>query len=382
MKKFEFQNETKYINGQGVVAKLGKEVAAGGFRKVLILAGGGSIKKNSVYDDVTASLKEAGIEFSEKWGVSPNPNLEHAREALDEVRKSGAEAIIAVGGGSVIDEAKAVACGYYLDDIWDAYENPRLITKALPIYTVLTISAAASEANRNSVLTHVEKNLKWAINHKSLQPVASFVDPTYQFTLPFRQTVNGTFDAFSHILEVYCTATEDDEITLAVNEAIMRTLITSCHKLQNNPEDYHARANLTWANTLALNGITKCGIAGDWSVHAIEHGISGLFPRVTHAEGLAVITPAWILFMSQSNPYLFKRWAKNVFGANTVEEGIARLLTILRSWGAPTKMDDLDISPEHFPKIAELTCMQGNPGVLKELDKDAIITILESTNKL
>lgn len=382
MKKFIFQNETKYINGEGVTAKLGKEIASAGFKKVMILAGGGSIKKNGVYDEVTKSLNEAGIDFLEKWGVPPNPTLEHAREALVALKESGAEAILAVGGGSVIDEAKAIAAGYFINDIWDAFDGSAKIERAVPIYVVLTISAAASESNRNSVLTHTEKNLKWAIHHQSLQPIAAFVDPTHQFSLPFRQTINGTFDAFSHIMEVYCTGTENDEVTLAVSEALMRSLIKACDTLKENPKDYHARANLTWGVTMALNGITKCGIGGDWSVHAIEHGVSGLFPSVTHAEGLAVITPAWILHMADANPYLFKRWAKNVFDADTIEAGVDKLLKKLRYWGGPTKMSDLGVEPEYFEKIAELTCSQGNPGALKELDKKAIIGILEKTNEL
>ncbi len=382
MKTFIFQNTTRYYNGKGVTAKLGCEIEELGVKKVLLLAGGGSIKNNGAYAAVVSSLSKAGIEWVEKWGVVANPLLEHAREALTFLKEHECEAIVAVGGGSVIDEAKGIAAGYYQDDIWDPYIGKTRISQALPIFAVLTLSATASEANANSVLSSEEHKLKLSVAHSSLMPVASFVDPNFQFTLPWKQTVNGTIDSLSHIFEVYFTATPDDEVTLALNESLIRTLIKSCDKLQKNPKDYEARANLSWASTLALNGITKCGIGGDWACHYMEHAISGEFHYIAHAEGLAALTPAWIHYAAQSNPNIFRRFARNIFGMKTVTDGIKALVDKFNSWGAPTSLNDLKIPAESFEKLATVATASGVIGNVIPLEKQDVIEIFKLSNAL
>jgi alcohol dehydrogenase YqhD (iron-dependent ADH family) len=382
MKTFIFQNTTRYYNGKGVTAKLGCEIEEIGVKKVLLLAGGGSIKNNGAYVATVSSLQKAGIEWVEKWGVIANPLLEHAREALELLKENECEAIVAVGGGSVIDEAKGIAAGYYQDDIWDPYVGKTRISQALPIFAVLTLSATASEANANSVLSSEEHKRKLPVGHSSLMPIASFVDPTFQFTLPWNQTVNGTIDSLSHIFEAYFTATLADEVTLALNEALIRTLIKSCDILQKNPEDFDARANLSWASTMALNGLTKCGIGGDWACHRMEHAISGEYHHIAHAEGLAVLTPAWIHYAAQSNPDVFERFARNIFGAKTIMEGIRALVDKFKSWGAPTSMNDLNVSDEDFEKLAEIATGHGAIGSVIPLDKNDVIEIFELSNAL
>jgi len=377
MKNFFFHNTTKYYNGRDIDKVLEKELSKTNLKKVLLLAGSGSIKKNNAYQDTVAALENAGIAWVEEWGVTPNPTLAHARKALITLKENSCEAIISVGGGSVLDEAKAIACGYYQNDIWNPYMNNSLIKEALPIYSVLTLSATGSEANCNSVLSNTETKVKTAISHPSLAPVASFLNPEYQYTLPWRQTANGAIDSLSHVFEVYFTADIHDETTLHIAEAIMKSMIDTTNILQNEPENYDARASFAWASTLALNGLTRCGLPGDWACHAIEHAISGLHSNVAHAEGLAVVTPAWMQYVNKSKPEVFRRWSKNIFGVNNTNDAIEALKNKFKEWEAPTSLNDLKISDAEHSQIAELTISNanGNIGNVALLNKDAIITI-------
>jgi len=224
MENFTFFNPVKLHFGKGQIAKIGKEIATSGLRKVLIVAGGGSIKNNGVYDQVTESLKENNIAWAEYWGVSPNPTLTQAKAGIEALRNNCCQAVLAVGGGSVIDLSKAIVAGVYFDDIWDAYQFGSSITKALPLFTVLTISAAGSEMNTNSVLTNEKSNLKLAIHSPVLFPKCSIIDPSVQFSLPWKETVNGGVDSLSHIFEVYFSGT-DQETTLSISEGLMNSII-------------------------------------------------------------------------------------------------------------------------------------------------------------
>ncbi len=279
MKKFVFHNPTKIIFGENTVSKIGEEIKKSGLKKVLLHYGGGSIKKNGVYEQVTNSLKENNIDFIEVSGVKPNPILSKVHEGIKVARENNVDGILAVGGGSVIDSAKAIAGGFYYDgDIWDAYSGKYVIKKALPLFTVLTLSATGSEMNGNSVITKEETKQKWATHSKHIYPKVSIIDPTVQFSLPPQQTVNGAVDAISHVMEYYFDGTTDTEIQDQIAEGIIRTVIKSTEILLKKPEDYHARANLAWSATLALNGLLNAGSSGgDWSSHTLEHSVSALF---------------------------------------------------------------------------------------------------------
>ena len=381
MRNFTFHNPTRVIFGKNTIKEIGPAIRENGAKKVLLVAGGGSIKKNGVYDAVANSLKEHGIEWIEFWGVRPNPVLSKTREAIEIARKNNVDAILAVGGGSVIDTAKSVAAGVYLDNIWDVYEKKAEIEKALPIYTVLTISAAGSEMDQFAVMTDEESRRKWNIMSDHIYPRVSIIDPSAQMSLPWYQTVNGALDALAHIMEYYFTAKEE-EAALSVDEALMRTIIYVVDRLQKKKNDYSARASLAWAATLALNGTSGAGIGdGDWASHWIEHAVSALYPDVAHGAGLGVIFPAWILYMEKHNPGTFKRWARAVWGERSVKGAVLKMRKKLKKWKAPVTLEELGIKKADIAKIADKALEVGGVGSLKELNRKDMISILELASK-
>lgn len=380
MQNFTFNNPTKLIFGQGTIQKIGNEIRSSGIRRVLLLAGGGSIKTNGVYEQVVNSLQNNGIQWIEHWGVRPNPVLSHANQGIELVKENNLEGILAVGGGSVIDEAKCIAAGYYLKNLWDAFERKVEIEKALPVFTVLTISATCSEMDPYAVLTNEQENKKWNIGGFPLYPKVSIVDPSVQFTLPWEQTVYGAIDALSHIMEFYFQS-QGEEPTTSIDETLILKIFESVDKLKINPRDYNARASLSWSAILALNGISGAGLyGGDWACHTIEHGISALHPEVAHGAGLAVVFPAWIKYVHTLNEPQFLRWAKAIFNKNNVEAGILALKEKYKSWGAPVSLRELNIKKEEIPKITEIV-YQANSirsiGALKNLDYNDIYEILK-----
>ncbi len=353
MENFTFHNPTKIIFGKKTIKQIGREISKNNHKKVLFIAGGGSIKTNGVYQAVAESLEKHGLQWTEVWGVVPNPVLSKVNQARALALKWGADAVLAVGGGSVIDTAKAAAAGVYLSDVWDAFSGKAFVEKALPVYTVLTLSATGSEMNGNAVITKEDDQKKWPVGSPALYPKVSIIDPRVQYTLPWNQTVNGAVDALSHIMEYYFVG-RTQETTLALDEALCRTVIQATDKLQKDAEDYDARADLAWSATLALNGLSGVGLAGgDWSAHFIEHGISALFPKVAHGAGLAVIFPAWILFMHKENPNTFQRWAKNVWRKDSVQDAVKAMREKYQAWGAPVTLTELGASDRDVNRITD-----------------------------
>lgn len=379
MRNFTFHNPTKYIFGKGTVQRIGEEIANFGVRKVLLLAGSGSIKRSGVYAQVVESLQQHKIQWLELWGAQPNPILSHANEGIRIIRANSIEGILAVGGGSVVDEAKCIAAGFYLDDLWDAFERKTKIEKALPIFTVLTLSATCSEMDPYAVLTNEKEQKKWNIEAFCLYPKASIVDPTFQATLPWNQTVYGAIDILSHIMEFYFQG-KNEEPTISLNETLMKTLFSTVDGLKVNPTDYNLRATLAWTSTLALNGTSGAGLyGGDWACHTIEHGISAVHPEVAHGAGLAVVFPAWIKYVYTLNEPQFLRWAKNIFNQDSVESGIVSLKEKYNSWGAPISLRNLGIDKEEIPHIADTiwkATSYRQIGNLKSLDYNDIYEIL------
>lgn len=379
MRNFTFHNPTKYIFGKGTVQQIGKEITNFGIRKVLLLAGGGSIKRNGVYSQVVQSLKQHNIQWLELWGVRPNPILSHTNEGIRIVRENSLEGILAVGGGSTIDEAKCIAAGFYLEELWDAFERKVKIEKALPIFTVLTLSATCSEMDPYAVLTNEKEQKKWNIEAFCLYPKVSIVDPTFQASLPWNQTVYGAIDTLSHIMEFYFQG-KNEESTISLNESLMKTVLSTVDKLKTNPTDYDLRASLAWISTLALNGTSGAGLyGGDWACHTIEHGISAVHPEVAHGAGLAVVFPAWIKYTYTLNKPQFLRWAKNIFSQDDVESGITALKVKYKSWGAPISLRDLGIDKSEIPHITDTiwkATSYRQIGNLKSLDYNDISKIL------
>lgn len=377
MNNFNFYNPTRIIFGRDTIGKIGREIKFRGIKKVLLLAGGGSIQQNSTYETAIKSLRNQSIEWHEHWGVRANPLLSHTEEGIRLVKENNLEAILAVGGGSVIDEAKAIAAGFYMQNLWDAFVTRDNITRALPVFSILTLSGTCSEMDPFAVITNEKESKKWNIGGDALFPVVSIIDPSVQMTLPWHQTVNGGIDALSHIMEFFFIG-NDEEVTISMDEALIRTIISCLDTLYSNQQNYEARANLAWSATLALNGISGVGLkGGDWAVHRIEHSISALYPEIAHGAGLAVIFPAWIKYLYHINPGRFQRWAKSIWNCDSVGTAVEAMKSKYKSWGAPVSLRDLNIERSRIPDLTENTMLFGSLGQIKELTKDDVTKIFE-----
>jgi len=376
MIKYNFYNPTKLVFGDNTIPQIGSIIGKQGYKKVLLIAGGGSIKQNGVYDTVIASLTEANVAWVECLGVRSNPELSKVQEGITLARTETVDAVLAIGGGSVIDTAKSVAAGFYLDDIWQAFEAKARISKALPIFTILTVSATASEMNSTTVISNTAEGKKWATGSPALFPKVSIIAPAVQQSVPWSQTVNGAVDALSHIMEYYFLGTVE-ETTIALNESLMATIIAMTDKLQVNPNDNDSRANLAWATTLAFNGISGAGLkGGDWACHSIEHSVSSYDFKVAHGAGLGVIFPAWMQYVHTANEQQFARFAKKIWQSDSIEEAAEKMKAKIKQWQGPTTLRDLGIPEDQLAGIAENAVLQGPQGSLKKLDKDDIEKIL------
>lgn len=376
MINFTFYTPTRVLFGVGRIKEIGSEIKKSNVKKVLLVAGGGSIKKNGVYDTVIASLQEQGIDWVELWGVVPNPVLSKVMEGISLAKESGVDGVLAVGGGSVIDTAKAIASGIYLDDVWASFLGKEKIKQALPLFVVLTISATGSECNGNFVITNEETKQKLGNHSPLVYPKVSIIDPSVQRTLPWNQTANGACDALSHIMESYFSG-GGNETTLYVDEALTKAIIDATDKLMLNEDDLEARANLAWAATLALNGVSAAQLKGDGASHDIEHAISALHPEVAHGAGLAVVFPAWITHVWKENEPTFRRWARNVWDTDDVLTAVERLKSTYKRWGLPISLRELNLEKSEIPAIAQNATQLGKLGTVKELAQEDVEKILE-----
>ncbi|PLV58306.1 iron-containing alcohol dehydrogenase [Thermotoga sp. KOL6] len=395
MENFVFHNPTKLIFGKGTIHQIGEELKQAGIGKVLFLYGGGSIKRNGVYEQVVESLKKHNVEWVEVSGVKPNPVLSKVHEAIEVARKEKVEAILGVGGGSVIDSAKTVAGGVLYDgDIWDAFIGKYKIEKALPVFDVLTISATGTEMNGNAVITNEKTKEKYGVSSRALYPRVSIVDPSVQSTLPKEQTVYGAVDAIAHILEYYFDGSSP-EITNEIAEGTIRTIMKMVERLLENPDDYEARANLAWSATIALNGTMAVGRrGGEWSCHRIEHSLSALYD-IAHGAGLAIVFPAWMKYVYKENPGQFERFAKKVIGfegegEDLILKGIESFKGWLKKVGAPVTLKDVGIPEEDIDKIVDNVMLlveknlkpKGDSlGKVKVLERDDVREILKLAAK-
>lgn len=380
MQNFVFYNPTKLVFGKNTVEKIGEYLKKDNVKKVLLLAGGGSIKKNGVYEKVVRSLVENGIEKVEVWGVRPNPVLSKVKEAISVAKNENVDAILAVGGGSVIDSAKAVAAGVrYEGDVWDFYSGKAKVKEAMPLYAILTLSATGTEMNGNSVVTNEETLEKFSFSSIHVYPKVSVVDPEVQYTLPQNQLVNGAVDAISHVMEYYFDG-EEVSLTDRIDEGIIKTIMQTTEILLDDPKNYDARANFALSTTLALNGVSGLGHrGGDWSSHAIEHALSALNPDVAHGAGLAVVFPAWMKYVCNQAPERFVQFGENIFGLKNCkpEEAINALSDWYKKIGAPTTLKELGFKEEDIEKLTEIASKMAPMGKLKKLERDDIKKILE-----
>lgn len=377
MHNFEFYNPTRVLFGHGMVQRIGGAVAADGMHKVLLVAGGGSIRENGVYQATVASLNAAGVAVTETWGVRANPDLVQAQEIAGMAADQAVDGLLAVGGGSVIDAAKCAAVGATGTELWPCFERRRSIERALPVYTVLTISSSGSEMDPCAFLTNSEQHQKRSIVSPLLYPRLAVIDPAVQTSLPWRQTVNGAVSVLSHIMASYLVGSFE-ETTLALDETIMKTVIHMVDRLQGDHADYGARANLAWAATLAMNGLSTAGIEeGDWSARTIETAMSALHPEIAYGAGLAVILPAWMQYLCEDNPGQFLRWATRIWGVGTVGEGIAALKATFQRWGAPSALSDLGIGASELRDLAFAALAEGPLGKLRALTARDVVELLK-----
>ena len=370
MNNFNFYAPTYFAFGKGKEAEVGALVKRFGGNKVLIHYGGGSVKKNGVFDKVVKSLDDMQIPYVELGGVKPNPRSGLVYEGIDLCRKEKVDFILAIGGGSAIDSAKAIAMGVPYDgDFWDYYSKGIPVEKALPVGTVLTISAAGSEGSSGSVITHEESMLKWSAGGDVVRPKFSILNPEFTGTVSPYQTACGITDIMIHVFERYFTNTQNVETTDRLCEGLLKAMIEEGPKVMKDLTNYEARANIMWAGMIAHNNILGVGRDQDWATHNIEHELSALYD-CAHGAGLAVIAPAWMKFVYKHDINRFAQFAVRVWGCDmnfanpeaTALEGIARFESFLKSIDMPLSFADLGAKEEDIPSMVKQLCKRQSVG--------------------
>ena len=361
MHNFVFYSPTEFVFGKATEMQVGALALKHGARKVMIVYGGGSIVRSGLLDRVKQSLQEAGIEYCLMGGVQPNPVDTKVYEGIDFCRREQADMLLPVGGGSVIDTAKAIAAGVLYDgDFWDFYIGKAKVTKALKVAVVLTIPAAGSEGSGNTVITKLDGLQKLSLRVlEVLCPVFSIMNPELTYTLPPFQTACGVADMMAHIMERYFTNTQEVEIGDRLCEGTLMAIVDEAPKVMKNPEDYGARANLMWSGMIAHNGTCGVGCEEDWASHFLEHEISAIY-GVTHGAGLSVIFPAWMTWMVEHNVDKIAQYAVRVWGVSESEdkkavalEGIHRLKSFFVSLGLPVTFKALGIENPDIDRLAD-----------------------------
>ena len=379
MNNFEFYSPTKFVFGRGVTDEVGQHVAKAGYKRALLVYGGGSVVRTGTLARVKESLSKAGVQFFELSGVRPNPEVASVREGIALAREKEADLMLPVGGGSVIDCAKAIAFGVFHEgDVWDFFAKKVAIENALPLMCVLTIPAAGSEGSSSCVISNDAIDAKFGVNSDLIRPQTSFLDPELTFTLPAYQTVAGVTDMIAHICERFFSGTGSSEVTDNIATGLIRTLINQAPVAIAEPENYEARANIMWAGTLAHNDLAGCGLnavptsrAGGWESHALEHQLSAFDTSITHGAGLAVMMPAWMRYVWRENPTRFLTFARMVFGIEPVDEteeavcdavtaAIDELQAFFAGLGMPTKLGEFGLKPENVD--AFLITLKANKG--------------------
>ncbi|KGK86987.1 iron-containing alcohol dehydrogenase [Clostridium sp. HMP27] len=382
MINFSYDNATKIIFGKDTENEVGNETEKYG-RKVLLHYGGGSIKKSGLYDRVIKSLKDAGIEIFELGGVKPNPRLSLVYEGIDICRKNNIDFILAVGGGSVIDSAKAIGIGVtYNGDVWDFYTGKTSVNATIPVGVILTIPAAGSESSTGSVITNEDGWYKRAVGSDLMRPVFAIMNPELTYTLPPYQTAAGAADMMAHIFERYFTNEPNVDLTDRLSEGTLRTIIKNVPIVLQEPENYEARAEIMWAGTIAHNGILGTGRTEDWGTHDMEHEISGIYD-ITHGAGLAILFPAWMKYVCKQDVNRFAQFANRVWDVEidinnlekTALEGIERTKDFFKKIGMPVSLTEANVPSDRFEEMASKGTENGPLGNFVKLHKEDIVNI-------
>ncbi len=375
MLNFEFGNPTRIIFGRGTHREVGQQVKKYA-KKVLLHYGGKSIKASGVYDAVIASLKEAGVEYTELGGVQPNPRLKLVYEGDALCKEQGIDFILAVGGGSVIDSAKAIAVGAcYNGDVWDFYSNIAKPSGALNIGVVLTIPAAGSESSDGSVITKEEGAYKRSCCTDFMYPRFAVLNPELCYTLPHNQIAAGGADILAHIMERYFTNTTHTDFSDRLCEGAMRSVMENLLKVKQDTQNYDAWAEVMWGGTVAHNGLLGKGRQEDWASHGIEHELSGIYD-IAHGAGLAILFPAWMKYVHKTNLNRFVQFAVRVFDVDMAFEnleeialeGIRRLERFFTSLGLAVTLSQAGIGSKDFAEMARKACENGPLGSFNRLE--------------
>jgi NADP-dependent alcohol dehydrogenase len=361
MRNFTFYNPVRILFGKGQIANIGAEIPADA--KILVIYGGGSVKRNGVHEQVTAAL--AGRPFAEFWGVEPNPRFETLMQAVEKIRAEGRTFLLAVGGGSVADGAKFIAAAApFAGDPWTILSKKAPIAAALPLGVVLTLPATGSEMNTFSVVTKWESREKLAFGSPLVYPKFSVLDPETTFTLPARYIGNGVVDAFTHTVEQYLTYPADAPLQDRQAEAILTTLIEEGPKTLAHPTDYAARANFMWAATNALNGLIGVGVPQDWATHMIGHELTALH-GLDHAQTLAVTLPGVLQFRREAKREKLLQYGARVWGVTGGDQdaritmAIERTRTFFESMGVPTRLSDYGVTRDAIPPLVDRMASRG-----------------------
>jgi len=390
MDNFTFYSPTFFDFGKDAELHVADLIRRFGGSKVLLHYGGGSVKKNGLYDRVVTCLKNAGIEFAELGGVKPNPRSGLVYEGIEICKKEKVNFVLAMGGGSTIDSAKAIAAGSVYDgDFLDFYQGKAEIKAALPIGTILTIAAAGSEGSANTVITDESTLIKKGARSDLLRPKFSIMNPELTCTLPAYQTAAGATDIMAHICERYFSNTKDVEVTDRLCEGLLKAMITETPKVVKNPKDYDARANIMWAGMLAHNNVCGVGRVQDWASHHIEHELSALYD-VTHGAGLAVIMPLWMRYVLEINPDKLVSFATRVWDIKlnplnpkkTALKGIEAFEAFLKQIGMPSTFEEIGAKEEDIELMTDKLLGNGKTeGNYVKLTREDVIKIYKSAVK-
>jgi len=383
MENFVFHNPTKIIFGKNTIPAIGEETRIFG-NKVLLVYGRGSIKKNNIYASVIQSFQKAGLEILEHPGVDSNPRLNHVRDGIDIVKKTGCQVICGVGGGSVIDEAKAISGGSVVKhDVWKFFTGKKPLKNSLPLTCVLTLAASGSEMNSGMVITNEKTNQKFGYGNKQLYPKTSILDPETTYSVPLDYTAYGAVDAISHVLEFYFTTkVKSTPVQDRFIEGLIINIIESCNTILQKPYDYQARGDLMWCSTLALNGLSAAGLGRvGFPMHMIEHSLSALFD-VPHGAGLSTIIPGWLQYRLRTDSKRINQFGRRVFGLHSANDyhggelAIKKFTDWLNTIGCPTSLQTLAIAENDIEKIAKNSLSLAKIWRLDDYDQSTIESIL------
>lgn len=382
MNNFQFVSPTAMYFGDDSIEKLGS-IVNGKYKKILLHYGSDRIVRDGLYDRIKTQLD--GIEVVELSGVVPNPKFSLVKEGIELAKAEGVDLILAVGGGSVIDSAKAIAAGALYDgDIWECFMGRDNIVEALPVGAILTFPATGSEMSMGTVVTNEENALKRSIDDDLLRPVFAIMDPNTTLSLSKSQTMTGITDIISHMLERYFTNTEDVKYTDALTEAALRTVMEDALILNEDLSNYAARSEIMLSGSIGHNGVLGLGREDDWASHRIGHEITGLY-EIDHGVTLSIVFPAWMKYVYKINPARFARFAREVFGIDgngkTDEElaleGIAAYENFLTSIGMPIRFSEANIPTDEFELMAEKCCGEGYVGNFKKLYTEDVVKVYE-----